>query len=237
MTEAITGTRTLADLVIEVPSRASVLERHGLDYCCGGARSLAGACAEAHVDLDQVAADLEGADLEGAESTHAPAPAGITALVDHILECHHRFLHEELPRLSELAAKVLRVHGERHPDLAELHTRVLELQADLEPHLLKEELVLFPACRALDASTAPLTFGFGSISNPIRNMMREHDGAGALLNGLGQHLDDHPLPQDACGSYTALHAGVRAAITDTHKHVFEENHLLFPAVLEREQLA
>ena len=114
MPQAITGRRTLADLVIEMPGRASVLERHGLDYCCGGQRTLAGACAEAQLDVDHVVADLEGAD-----PTHEPAPAGVAALVDHVLEHHHRFLHEELPRVGALATKVLQVHGERHPDLGQ----------------------------------------------------------------------------------------------------------------------
>jgi regulator of cell morphogenesis and NO signaling len=229
LTERIAPTHTLADLVTELSGRAEVLERHGLDYCCGGARTLADACTAAHLDLDRVVADLEEAD-----ATHAPAPTDVGALVDHLLE-HHRFLHEELPRLCELAGKVLRTHGERHRDLVGLHARVMELHAELEPHLLKEEMVLFPACRAFAAETGPLTFPFGSIVNPIRNMMHEHDGTGALLDRLGRHLDDHPLADDACASYASLYDGIRAVIADTHEHVFEENHLLFPAVLELER--
>lgn len=230
MSEAITGTRTLADLVIEVPSRAAVLEGHGLDYCCAGDRTLARACDDAGLGLEQVTAELE-----RAEPAHQAVPNDITGLIEHILEQHHGYLNRELGRLAALAAKVVRVHGARHPDLMDLHAAVLELQADLEPHLVKEELVLFPACRALDAPDAPTDFAFGSISNPIRALIAEHHDAGALLDRLAEHLARHPLPDDACESYTALYHAIPALITDTHEHVFEENHILFPAVLEREQ--
>jgi regulator of cell morphogenesis and NO signaling len=229
-TRPIAPDSTLADLVIEVPGRARVLEGAGLDYCCAGAHTLAGACAEAQLDLAEVTAALE-----HVEASNDRPPRSIAALVDHLLDTHHRYLHENLPRLAELATKVLRVHGERHSDLATLHATVFELQADLEPHLMKEELVLFPACRALDSADGPIDFPFGTTSNPVRMLMREHDTTGALLARLELHLDQHPLPDDACASYAALYASVRELVQDTHDHVFKENHLLFPAIIERER--
>ncbi len=231
MTRPVAPTSTLADLVIAAPARAAVFEQAGIDYCCAGMRTLESACSDANVDLADLSAQLECID-------HAvePPPTGIIALVDHLLGTHHRYLHDALPRTSALAAKVLDVHGERHPDLAALHAAVLELQADLEPHLMKEELVLFPACREVDLATGPIRLPFGSTSNPVSQLMREHDRTGALLSRLEAHLDEHPLPDDACASYTSLYRSLRQLIADTHQHVFKENHLLFPAVVERERL-
>lgn len=228
MTQPVTPASTLAELVIDAPARAAVFEHAGIDYCCEGARTLEQACVEADVDL----ADLT-ARLAHVEATEESPPSGITALVDHLLDTHHRYLHDVLPRLDELATKVLRVHGELHPDLAALHQTVFELHADLEPHLMREELVLFPACREIDAASGPVHFPFGSVINPVRVLMREHDTTGALLAHVQSHLDDHPLPEDACASYTALYGTLRELIDDTHQHVFKENHLLFPAVIER----
>lgn len=228
MTHPVTPTNTLAELVIDAPARAAVFEQAGIDYCCAGARTLEQACDEADVDL----ADLT-ARLAHVETAVEPPPSGITALVDHLLDTHHRYLHESLPRLDELATKVLRVHGDRHPDLGVLHEMALELHAELAPHLMKEELVLFPACREIDEATEPVTFPFGSVSNPVRVLEREHDIAGVLLSKLQAHLDEHALPEDACASYTAFYAALRELIDDTHRHVFKENHLLFPAVLQR----
>ncbi len=231
MARPVTPTSTLADLVIEAPARAAVFEQAGIDYCCAGVRTLESACSDADVDLADLSAQLECIDREV-----EPPPTGITALVDHLLGTHHRYLHDALPRTSALAAKVLDVHGERHPDLAALHAAVLDLQADLAPHLMKEELVLFPACREVDLATGPIRLPFGPMSNPVSQLMHEHDTTGTLLGRLQAHLEEHPLPDDASASYTSLYRTLSELIDDTHRHVFKENHLLFPAVVEREQV-
>ena len=74
---------------------------------------------------------------------------GATELVDHLEATHHRYLWEELPRLSALVAKIVGVHGERHPELGDVAACYEQVRADLEPHLLKEERVLFPMIREL----------------------------------------------------------------------------------------
>ncbi|MGH2393468.1 MAG: hemerythrin domain-containing protein, partial [Candidatus Limnocylindria bacterium] len=68
---------------------------------------------------------------------------GVVELVDHIEATHHRYLWDELPRLSALVEKVAGVHGGHHPELAEVVRIFAALRADLEPHLTKEERVLF----------------------------------------------------------------------------------------------
>jgi regulator of cell morphogenesis and NO signaling len=167
--------RTLASLVTEAPERSAAFDRLGLDYCCHGRRSLADACAAAGLDVEQVAAEVA--------SAAAVQPAGVPvepgALADHIEVSHHAFLHSELPELSALAANVLAVHGRRHPELVAIAQLVSALRADLEPHLAKEERVLFPAIRALARGERGLPFG--TIRNPVRMMTVEHDGAGELL--------------------------------------------------------
>ena len=90
----------------------------------------------------------------------------IDALVDHLEQTHHEYLHEELPRLSTLVAKVAAVHGERHPELADVATTYEELRADLEPHLRKEEQVLFPMIHTLTNGTEAPPFPCGSVREP-----------------------------------------------------------------------
>jgi regulator of cell morphogenesis and NO signaling len=137
---------TLGDLVASNPGAARVLDGFGLDYCCHGARTLDQACADAGVDTPTVVAALAGIEVEGDTSwTALDAPA----LAHHIVDTHHRYLWEELPLVEALATKVVGVHGQRHPELAEVHELVAELRADLEPHLQKEERVLFPAALRL----------------------------------------------------------------------------------------
>lgn len=222
--------RTLGELVAERPARARILERWGIDYCCHGQRTLADAAASAGLDPDEVATEVDEVvdDTDGHIDRLEPI-----ALVDHILTTHHDYLHEELPLLVALAAKVRDVHGARHPELARIAELVNEIQADLTPHLAKEEQVLFPAIR--EWADGQRTFPFGTLSNPVRMMMFEHDQAGELLAELRSVTGDYTPPPDGCTSYEVLFARLAHLELDTHRHIHLENNVLFPAVTAGEQ--
>lgn len=223
--------RTLGDIVTSAPSSARVLERFGLDYCCGGRRTLADACESAGVDTAEVIAALEAIEPGPTPDWASMGPA---ELVDHLEATHHRYLHDELPRLAALVAKVHGVHGQNHPELTDVKATFDELHAELAPHLMKEERVLFPMIRELaTADTAP-QFHCGSLRNPISVMLREHDSTGEQLERLRTITDGYAPPPDACASYRALYEGLAELEADTHLHVHKENNLLFPAVLELE---
>jgi regulator of cell morphogenesis and NO signaling len=218
--------RCLGDLVTANSAAARVLERHGLDYCCNGGRTLSDACASAGIDADVVTAELDALDVAVDMSWTSLDPP---ALAEHIVASHHRYLWEELPLLDALAAKVETAHGQRHSELAEVRRLVAEIRADLEPHLLKEERVLFPAIAALaDGKT---TVAFGSVAQPIHMMVIEHDRAGELLAHLRAITDGYRVPDDGCTSYRSLYERLAALELDTHVHIHKENHVLFPAAL------
>ena len=235
MTDPPAADRTLADLVNADPGAARVLEGFGLDYCCGGGRRLDEACAAAGVDPAEVLDVL-------AASPAAPAPDWATmaplALVDHLEATHHAYLHTELARLTELADKVAAVHGERHPELVGVRDTYAELRADLEPHLMKEERVLFPLVRELVESGGAAPPHCGALEQgPIRVMAMEHDRAGELLAELRARTGGYEVPDDGCASYRALYDGLAQLEADTHLHVHKENNVLFPAVIALEHAA
>ena len=231
MTSTIEPSARLADIVNEHPDLARELERRSLDYCCGGQRSLADACAAAGLDPDQTASEL------AAVGTSEPEPwttYRADELADHLESTHHVYLHDEFPRLTALADKVAGVHGTRHPELLDAQRAFAELRADLEPHLAKEEQILFPLIRELVASAEAPAFHCGSIENPIAVMRTEHDRAGELLEQLRVITGSYAVPGDGCASYAALYAGLERLESDTHLHVHKENNLLFPAAVELE---
>ena len=228
----LTIDRTLVDVVTEDPGAARVLEGFGLDYCCGGRRTLADACGREGVDPNRVL-DALGDLAPGPEPDWAQmAPE---ELVDHLETTHHSYLHAELPRLHALVDKVTGVHGVRHAELADVGAAFVALRADLEPHLRKEERVLFPMIRELATATAPPSFHCGTLANPISVMLAEHDRAGELLATLRRITDGYQPPADGCASYRALYAGLAELEADLHLHVHKENNLLFPAVVILEQ--
>jgi regulator of cell morphogenesis and NO signaling len=225
---------TLAQLVTDRPELASRFDVLGLDYCCGGQRRLSDAVGEAGLDLDAVAADLSATPHTDVADA-GPAWEGMGGLVDHLEVTHHAYLREALPRLMELAGKVAGVHGANHAELATVAVLVDQLRADLEPHLLKEEQVLFPMIRELAAAPASPNFRCGSLVNPIRVMLGEHDTVGGLLAELRTVTGQYRVPDDGCGSYRALYAGLAELEADTHLHVHKENNVLFPMVIETER--
>lgn len=222
---------SLADIVTARPELAPVLGRLGLDFCCGGARTIAEAAAGASMPVDELLDALTAVDVAVSPDWASLDPV---ALIDHIETTHHRFLRERLPYLSGAAAKVVEVHGANHPELASVAATFEELRSDLEPHLAKEELVLFPMVRDLYASEGPVELGVGTVQNPITVMSAEHDRAGELLARLRELTDDYEPPADACATYRAFYAGLAELEADTHLHVHKENNLLFPTVVADE---
>ncbi|GEM_PF-6682520 len=150
---------TLAQLVAERPSAAAILERYGLDYCCGGGQALADACRKRGIDenelLAKIAAEEQRSRQRQSESEANWLQRPLAELCDHIERTHHEYLKSELPRLTGLIEKVVGVHGQRHASLRDVQSQFADLRAELESHMMKEERVLFPAIRALEQSPVP----------------------------------------------------------------------------------
>lgn len=233
----ITSSTTLAAAVTAHPEVARELEHRGLDYCCGGQRTLAEACQVAGLDLEEVLADLSAVSI--GSTTADWATMAPDALVDHLELVHHRYLWAELPRLVGLVDRLIGAHGDRHPELHRLARCLDDIRREMEPHLRREEMVLFPMIRELAAADhrgdgAP-AFHCGSVRNPISVMLTEHDQVGELLAELRAITDGYRPPADGCATYTECFRSLARLETDTHLHVHKENNLLFPAVLALEQ--
>ncbi|MBD3160532.1 MAG: iron-sulfur cluster repair di-iron protein [Candidatus Latescibacteria bacterium] len=221
---AIDTARTVGELVTERPARSRVFEEHGIDYCCGGGIPLEDACAEAGVEAERVLEALATAEGDSAgECDRNWAEAGSAELVEHILSAHHEFLRRELPRLDSLTEKVLDAHGENHPGLSDVRRTFLALRGELEMHMSKEEQVLFPAIVGRGESLPE-----GALDAPIRVMEHEHVSAGRALEALGELTDDYTPPEDACNTYRAMLDAIAELTRDLHRHIHEENNILFP---------
>lgn len=227
---------SVGQLVRERPARAKVFERLGIDYCCGGKLALADACRRRGLPVATVLEHVEWSDAH-AECSSAAIDAdsmSLTALADHIEKTHHAYLREELPRLDRLTDKVARVHGDKEPRLLQVRAAFVHLRAELEPHLLKEERILFPMVRDLEGGENRPQLHCGSVANPIKQMEHEHDDAGKAL-ALIRHATDGFTPPDwACNTYFAMLDGLAKLEADMHEHVHKENNVLFPKAAELE---
>lgn len=222
----------LAAAVDEFPQLAREFEKRGLDYCCGGQRTLGEACELIGLPPEATVAELAATPAATAPAEWATMPADV--LADHLVATHHRYLWDELPRVAGLVDKILSVHGANHPELADIASCFALLRADLEPHMMKEERVLFPMVRELAAATGLPSFHCGSLRNPISVMLREHDAVGDLLAKMRQLTNGYVVPADGCASYVACFAALAELEADTHLHIHKENNVLFPLVIRLE---
>lgn len=234
-------TKTVREIALEMPVTTRVFEEFKIDYCCGGRKLFIDACRKVGANpeivlkkIQEISGNAEPREFEWL------ATASLGRLADYIEEKHHAFTKSELEQLPPLMDKVARVHGDRHPELFELQKKFETLRDDLIPHMQKEEIVLFPYLRQLDPHRTPADSAvsppcFGTVQNPVRVMMTEHDTAGELLQEMRALSQDYALPEGACPSYTALYRRLEALERDLHQHIHLENNLLFPKALEIEQ--
>jgi regulator of cell morphogenesis and NO signaling len=224
-------TSTLGEMVLEQPSAAALFERLGLDYCCGGGRTLEEACGQHGLDARTVSVLLEGladaprsADLEA----HDVARATIPELCEHIVTRHHEPLRRDLPRISDLLATVVRVHGKSHRELHDLQRLFTAIRADLEAHMRVEEQRLFPACRAL-AQAQDAAFD----RDLLALLEDDHQATGDALCALRELAGGYRTELALCSTHRALLRALRAFELDMHQHVHEENNVLFPRARAR----
>jgi regulator of cell morphogenesis and NO signaling len=227
----------VGDWVAQHPRTSRVFERLRIDYCCGGGTPVEQACWDHKLDPQEVLEDLQQAIASaGGDPDQNWAEAPLADLCDHIERTHHVYLRSELPRLTELLSKVIGAHGASHPELSELGQVFAGLRAELEPHMLKEEHVLFPAIRQIEQAAARVNLPFGTVANPIRVMEDEHGQAGNALARIRELTRNFAVPDDACNTYRATLDALRDLEADLHQHIHKENNILFPRAIELERL-
>lgn len=222
----------LGELVRDQPAAATLFERLGLDFCCGGAQTLEEACTERGLDATTVMVMLDSlaATPETVPSTeHDLSGASITEICDHIVTAHHDRLRSSFETLTELVEKVVRVHGPDHPELAELDRRFATMRDDLIDHAEREEKDLFPVCRELDLGDDPVSFNAGM----LELLMDDHQATGAELAAIRGTCLDYDPDKAFCGTHRQMLKNLHEFELDTHQHVHEENNILFPMVRER----
>jgi regulator of cell morphogenesis and NO signaling len=229
-------TTTVGELAAQLPNATRVFEKYGIDYCCGGRESVEKACASAGVALDDLLEQIEGVS-ESLPVTNYES-LGQSDLIDHIIKTHHVFTRDELTRLDALLKKVVSVHGARHPELMTIRETFQKVHEDLLPHMMKEENVLFPYIvelgRCTEQGVRPAPPRFGTVRNPVRMMMFEHETVGALLAELRTLTSNYTAPPDACVSYSTLYAALANLESDLHQHIHLENNILFTRAVRQE---
>mgnify|MGYP001193124471 CR=1 FL=1 len=221
----------VGEIVAANPGTATVFRKLNIDYCCGGKISLAAACHGAGADPEEVLEEL----LEVNDGSHLKfGRFEPDFLIDYIVNVHHQYLYDNLPEIEFFVNKVYTKHGDKYAYLAELAALFVKLDAELTDHMPKEEEILFPYAKELlnarRAGIQPQSAPFGTVANPIRMMLHEHDEAGAVLMRIREITHDYTPPADACNSHLVMLHKLKELDADLIQHIHLENNILFPKI-------
>lgn len=230
---------TLGQIAAKDLRKAQIFKKHGLDFCCGGKKTIKEACAEKGLDVTIIEQELQRADNIPSSRPLPYNDWSLDFLADYIVNTHHSYIHKNLPDIRTYARKVMRVHGAYHPELERVYELVEEIHNELTGHMQKEEQILFPYIKQLEAvkkgtqkfEQSP----FGTVKNPINMMEHEHELVGNNLHELRRCTEGYALPADACASYSLLYRLLAEFEEDVHLHIHLENNILFPKALELEK--
>jgi regulator of cell morphogenesis and NO signaling len=241
ISKRITGENdeTLGQIAAKDLHKAQVFKKYGLDFCCGGKKTVKEACAEKGLDVTKVEQELQQADRMPSSRPLPYNDWSLDFLADYIVNTHHSYVKKNLPDIKAYAEKVMRVHGNRHPELLRVNQLVLEVYNELMAHLVKEEQVLFPYVKELVAAQGSGAIKhaahFGTVQNPINMMEMEHEVVGKNLAEIREITNNFTLPEDACASYSLLYRMLDEFEEDLHLHVHLENNILFPQAVQLEK--
>ena len=233
-----TPAMTIRDLVAGDYRTAAVFERHGLDFCCSGGRTIAQACREAGIDDADLLSELDAVLGTPAAGTANYKSWDARTLVDHIVGKHHGYTRDAIPPLLQHTEKIASVHGQRHPELVHIANLFRRVADEMTDHMFKEERILFPFIAAIDEARTnrrpvPLP-PFGTVANPIGAMEADHKFVGDAMAEMRHLTNGFTPPEDACATYRVTLQELDAFERDLHEHVHLENNVLFPKAVALE---
>ena len=221
--------KTIAEIVSDDISTASVFKKYHLDFCCGGGKTISKACEKTNINIEDVLYDLENVNISNSNSNLNFKDWKLDFLIDYIVNVHHTFVLENVGVINEFAQKVATVHGDHNPENIEIANLFTQLSKELISHMKKEEDILFPAIKQM-INNGNSNFDFDTIENPIKMMEEEHDNAGDIIKKIQQLSNNFSTPDYACNTYKALYHKLEEFTNDLFQHIHLENNILFPKV-------
>ena len=230
---------TVAELVANDYRTAEIFKKHGIDFCCGGKKTIGKVCEEKNVDIEELESEIFALHNLPKDEEHNYNQWSLSFLIDYIVNVHHPYINKNIHNITEYAQKVARVHGDHNPETKDIAKLWDDLVMELTMHMKKEELVLFPYMKNIeryskgDLKEFPSSH-FVTVRNPIRMMENEHDLAGNLMKHIEALSNDFTVPEHACNTYRVLYAKLKEFQNDLHQHIHLENNILFPKAAEME---
>lgn len=226
----------IGEIVAKFPKAMEIFKQYKIDFCCGGERPLKEAIVKQKLNGEEIIAKINeeyskyiNQEIKDVDWNKEP----YSKLIEHVVNTHHAYLNETLPRLSELTTKILRVHGANHSELTKVHKLLHSLKMELEQHLIKEEEIVFPLIIEYEKTGDEDTLK--NVNQKIKELEEEHEGAGDILKELRAITNNYEIPEDVCNSYIGTYRLLEELEDDTFRHIHLENNIMFPRLMSEEK--
>lgn len=229
---------TVGQIAAKDLRKAEVFKKYGIDFCCGGKKTLRQVCEEKNIDVTKVETELQQFGAQGKATNISYGEWSLDFLADYIVNTHHNYVRKYLPELKGYAVKVAQVHGNEHPELIEIAKLVGEIDKELSAHLIEEEKHLFKYVKEIVAAknlNVALAAKQKSLESTIAELEKEHDFVGRCFDKIRDLSSNYAIPVDACTSYKLLFKMLQEFEDDLHIHIHLENNILFPKAIEMEK--
>jgi regulator of cell morphogenesis and NO signaling len=209
---------------------ASVFREAGIDFCCGGKKSVEQACKEKNVDPEEIMRKLNNIESFPNTATHNFREWDLSFLSDYVVNAHHKYVRKSLPEIMFYTQKIAKVHGAHHPELIDVADLFSLVNRELIQHMEKEETFLFPAIKEAESNGSEDAKAI--IVDEIERLADEHEFAGGTMDKINEITNGYTVPEDGCNSYRMAFRLLKEFEDDLHIHVHLENNILFPKALE-----
>ncbi|MBS1645501.1 MAG: iron-sulfur cluster repair di-iron protein [Bacteroidetes bacterium] len=229
---------TVGQIAVKDLRKAEVFKKYGIDFCCGGKKTVRQICAEKGIDASLVERELQEVGNQQKTNNHNFDDWNIDFLADYITNTHHSYVRKYLPEMVAYATKIASVHGGRHPELLEIKNLVNEIDEELTEHMIEEEKVLYPKIKNIVTaknSGQPLTADGKDLGELVESLEKEHDFIGRAFDKIRALSANYALPDDACASYSLTFKMLQEFEDDLHIHIHLENNILFPKAIKMEK--
>lgn len=231
-------TKTIGSFVAEDYRTAAVFQKYKIDFCCKGGKTIDEVCNNKHIEVNQLLSELENVVSQNVNQQIDFKNWPLDLLVDYIIKKHHRYIEQTAPTLMHYLDKLCKVHGGNHPELFKIRDEFNASANELLMHMKKEEMILFPYIVKMiltkknsEQIDQP---GFGTVENPIKMMMQEHEIEGNRFEKIAELSNNYVAPADGCTTYKVAYSLLKEFEDDLHLHIHLENNILFPGAIALE---
>jgi regulator of cell morphogenesis and NO signaling len=220
---------TIGEIVALDHRAAELFKEAGIDFCCGGKKSIDETCSEKGIDKSELIRKLEVLKSTPNTTTHNFMEWEPGFLCDYIVNTHHKYVLKTLPDLVMYTEKIASVHGKGHPELEEVASLFSKINKELLQHLKNEEEVLFPSIKEVLVSGSKKSKA--DIISEIARLSGEHEFAGGAMDRINVITSGYKVPADGCDTYHVTFKLLSQFEDDLHTHVHLENNILYPKAL------